>query len=63
MVLSYETSALTYIFIFLVYKLSLLICRLIIHRSKIKDMTEGVHEARNSMMQIMTLKATTRGTL
>ena len=30
---------------------------------KKKDMTEGVHEARNSMMQIMTLKATTRGTL
>ena len=47
----------------LVYKLSLLICRLTIHRWKKKDMTEGVHEARNSMMQIMTLKATTRGTL
>ena len=47
----------------LVYKLSLLICRVIIPRWKKKDMTEGVHEARNSMMQIMTLKATTRGTL
>ena len=27
-----------------------------------KDMAESVHKARHSMMQIMTLKASTRGT-